>query len=317
MFFFVKKIAIFLSFLLLLFIGVEVYLSFFESAFQIKAKYAEKNKASIGMLVLGSSHNQNSINPDYLTYPSANIAFGGQDLHLDWLLLSKEIKLLSNLKIVLFELSYHSLEMKNQNWYERNPLYLRFYNINNFGRQPNIMDYSIFLSNPKLYLKILNPLTSKTKFNKYGFETQIGHYGRFNEDRFKMMNYDTSLILSDTNNIFISRHKYQDLKTYRENCMIFNQMVDMCVKNNITPMVVITPVYKSYYQQMIPAKKNRRDNFLFQMTKKFPKLQIINYENSNRFKVIDFKNEDHLNPQGAKKFSLIIDSILTSRVSNN
>ena len=40
------------------------------------------------------------------------------------------------------------------------------------------------------------------------------------------------------------------------------------------------------------------------------KVKYYDFENSHAFTVRDFKNDDHLNSNGARKFSLMVDSIL-------
>lgn len=61
---------------------------------------------------------------------------------------------------------------------------------------------------------------------------------------------------------------------------------------------------------MIRAKKLRMDNFIAEMKNKYLKLQVLNFEQDDRFSVADFKNEDHLNPIGGEKFSKILSDTL-------
>lgn len=306
---FIIKSLLFISVLLFSFVFIEIYLQFFPSAFQLKANYLKNNKSKIEVLILGSSHNQTAINPEFISLTTANIAFSGQDVSLDNKLLKKEITSLPNLKFVLLELSYHTLEMKNNTDYERNPLYLRFYNINNFERGLHLKDYSIFLSDPKLYLKVLNPFFKMPLFNKYGFELKISKYEK-SMNRFQNLNYDTSKIDKDYKNAFIERHKYQDLSAFNLNTILFNNLIELCLSKNIKPIIVIPPVYKNYFTQMIKEKKCRSDKFLLSTTKKHPDILVIDFENTEFFNVRDFMNEDHLNPEGAKKFSKIINSVI-------
>jgi len=304
---FLKNVLFFVIPFLLLFIGVEVYLEQYPSTFQLKVKYINSNKNIIEILILGSSHNQNAINPEYLSnFKSANLAFGSQDLQLDNKLLEKYISQLPHLKYVILELSYYTLEYKNDNNYERNNLYLRFYHINNFGRKTNILDYSIFLSNPKLNLFI-----KKTAVNKYGFATELSKFEKeFN--RFKNLNYDENLIKKDTDNIIITRHKYENIIAYNENIKIFENMIKLCIRNNVKPIILIPPVYISYYEEMLPKKKQRRDDFAKYIIEKYSSVILFNFEYSNNFLVTEFKNEDHLNPAGAEKFTKIIDNLLNN-----
>src|SRR5688572_26582080 len=88
----------------------EYTLQFYPSEFQLKAQYLKKDKDKINVLILGSSHNQNAINPEYVEdFNCSNLAFGGQDIRIDSALFNEVVDQLSGLKFVVFEISYHSL----------------------------------------------------------------------------------------------------------------------------------------------------------------------------------------------------------------
>ena len=96
------------------FIYAEYTLQFYPSIFQLKAQNFKQNKNKIEVLILGSSHNKTAINPEFINaFCSSNLAFEGQDIRIDSALFNKTINLLPNLKIVVFELSYHTLEHIN------------------------------------------------------------------------------------------------------------------------------------------------------------------------------------------------------------
>lgn len=312
---FIKKFLIFLVPLLVCLIYIETYLQFYPSIFQLKAKFINANKDKVSVLILGSSHNQESVNPEYFTKEVVtNQAFGGQDLVLDSRMLNKFIPGLPKLKYVFLELGYHSLEFGDSFDNERNNLYLRYYGINNFGRLVNPLDYSIFIPHPKLYMEFLNPFLEKTAVNKYGFATELSRFER-GIQRFPNLNYDSAEINKDRNNLFITRHQYEDVKAYEKNKQIFEGMVATCVKNKITPVILLTPVYKTYFEEMLPAKNQRRKELIKYLIDKYPSTVLLNYENTGEFKITDFTNDDHLNPEGAKLFTLKLDSILNQKAA--
>lgn len=308
---FVRNLTLFLIPLALLVAGVEAYLGSFPSGFQLKAQYLKNHKKDIEILALGSSHNQDAIDPAvFKKRNAANISYGGQDLRLDYKLLEKYIGQLPNLKYVLVEFGYHSLDIMHEGDYEKNSLYLRFYGINNFDRRNSLTDYSIFLSNPSLYLPFLNPFLKPTPVNEYGFETEMSAFDA-NLHRFKDMGYNTLKISRDRDNIFIQRHRKQNPAYQQQNKTILEKMIGLCLTHNVRPILVIPPVYATYWQEMIPEKKQRRDAFIAYLQSKYPQIALLDYENSSRFNVTDFYNEDHLNPQGAHKFSVLVDSLVS------
>lgn len=298
----------------------EYTLYFYPSTFQLKARNFKKNKEDIDVLILGSSHNQVAINPDIINdFSCSNLAFGGQDIRIDSALFDKVILDLPKLQYVIFELSYHTLEHRNNMKYHRNSLYLRFYNINLFDRSTYIKDYSIYLSNPKLYNRFLNPFAEKTPVNKYGFATELSKIDT-ELHRFKNLNYNESIILNDTSNMVINRHKYEDIVAYNKNTSSLIYMINKCIQNDITPIILSPPVYKNYFNSYLNSKEKRRKDYVNQILEKYPSVIYLDYEQDSRFVIIDFKNEDHLNPSGAKKFSkLLNDSLIEikARTHNN
>lgn len=306
---FVQKIVLFTITLLSIIFILEYRLFTMSSAFGKKSEFIEKNKENIEVLVLGTSHNQNGINPQYFDSMGANIAFGGQDLKLDSLLLEKYIQDLSSLKYVIFEMSYHSLEHRNNRKYHRNVLYLRYHGIDNFGDYLNldIRKYSIFFSAPHTYLKFVFDFNS-VEVNEYGFQTEL-----IKQERFYQMDYDILKIHAAKNDKFVTRHKHINLPKYQKNTITFQGMIDLCSKNNVTPIILIPPVYKTYYDNMIPEKKDRRDTFLNHLMEKYHNIILMDYENNPLFTVEDFMNEDHLNVFGARKLTEEInENILTN-----
>jgi hypothetical protein len=64
---------------------------------------------------------------------------------------------------------------------------------------------------------------------------------------------------------------------------------------------------------MLPEKKHRRDVFLEKISAAYPSVIISNSESDRTFLIRDFKNDDHLGPEGAEKYSAQIDRLLFSQ----
>jgi hypothetical protein len=169
---------------------------------------------------------------------------------------------------------------------------------------------------PPLFTKMLLLNKNSSTINKYGFETDLKNLDQ-RVLRFKNMNYDTSVINNDTSNGFIKRHSKEYAKTYNKNKIIFLKLIALCVQNGVTPVVLAPPVYMNYYKAMNPQKKKKRDDLLSFIKTKNPQTLVYNFEHTESFTVKDFMNEDHLSPQGAKKFTLLIDSILKRNLNKN
>lgn len=307
--YFIKRV---LSFFIPLILLLSIFLFYAEnrlenypSSFQVKAKYFQQNINEINAIVLGSSHNQDAINPEIIKNAKvANIAFGGQTLKIDEALLNAYIEKIPNLKSVFLELSYHNLEHEYDSKYFRNNLYLRFYNLNLFDRNIKFKDHSIFLSNPSLYISYLNPMKKTLNLNEYGYAKTLSNTE--NERLFENMKYDEVEILKDSTSRFVTHHKYENIEAFEVNKLIFERMIQKCVSNKIKPVILMPPVYKSYFKNYIKEKNNRRFKFLNDLIRKYPEIIVLDYEQVENFEVKDFKNVDHLNPKGAEKFSKLL-----------
>ena len=164
---FIGNILKFLLIPIFIFLVVEIYLGSYPLTFKKQASYFKDNLDNIDLLIMGSSHNHDAINPEFITAnKAASLARGSQDIELDYLMLDKYIKDIPKLRYVFFELSYHSLEHDIPNTFHLNSLYLRYFNVNNFDREPRLIDRSIFFSAPKTYIKLLNPFHDRIEVNK-------------------------------------------------------------------------------------------------------------------------------------------------------
>ena len=297
--------------MILFIVGVEIYLGQYPSTFQKKAIYFETHKDSISTLILGSSHNQAAFHLEYFEELKAvNLAFGNQSLMLDSLLLMKLLEESPQLKVVVFELAYHTLELETSTEYHRNNLYLRYYGVNPFGRKVKLSDYSIFFSNPIFYVDFLNPLKKELKTNEFGYLLENPNPLTSNYS-FLQLDYDSVKILKDTSNLFIERHNYEDVSAYKRNVLTFEGMIAYCSDKGIIPVIVSPPVYRNYLSKMIPEKETRRVQFIEFLQKKYPSLKVFD-DNllPTNYSARMFRNEDHLNKNGAKKYSKQIESQL-------
>lgn len=293
-----------------LFFGMaEIVLLNLDLTFALKARHFEKNADRIDVLILGSSHNENGLNPgDFKDYTCSNLAFGGQDLRIDSAIFRNVVSRIKQVKFVVIELSYHSLEQRLDKHFANNALYLKFYGINLFERPMQWMDKLVYASDPMLYNKILNPFQDRPKSNEFGFQTQLKKDAI--STRFEMLGYDQKRILEDTTNHFIGRHKYEDTIAYYKNRRTLFSLIQQTVSSGKVPILFSPPVFSSYRAAYLPEKQERRQRCVEDIKKKQPDLVYIDLEADPRFDLFDFRDEDHLNPNGAEKLSKIVNDTL-------
>ncbi len=302
---FIKRIIFFSIPVVFVFVSIELFIYYSPNTFNAKAKFL-KNNLNIEALFLGSSHTQNSINPEYLEISSSNLAYGGQDVQLDSALFFKYIKNLSKLKYLILELDYHSLEEMNTPSYYGLPWYYRYHKIQLFNI-PMSNKVSLYRSAPDIFMDDII-----RKISPWGYKYQINKFGFITNDFpgiFIDMSYDSLKIVSSAVGRLKNRHAISSYYNFILNTRKMNSMIEYCLEKGIKVILLSNPVYLSYRNNYVKDKDNRRHLYLDSLSK-LQNVFRFNFENDNRFFVNDFKNDDHLNPSGAKKYTLLVNECL-------
>lgn len=301
---FLIKFCLFILPIIFFFGGIEWYVRNLPNAFITKSKYLKENLNSIQTLVLGTSHSQNGINPKYFSKKTANISYGSQDINTDVALLFHYAPKMPNLTTVIFEYDYHRMDIDNPPEFYRFPWYYIFYNIE---VKPLSLKqkFSLYFSNPTFFNHIiLDRFENKPeqKVNKYGFVEK--NY----TNEFLQMDYDEQKINQLAKVRLANRHKEYSNPIFQKNKKNINILVAYCKQNNIQLVFVSSPLYSSYIHEEISQKAKRNQRFIDTLKKNFH-INYLDLSKSKRFTVKDFSNEDHLNAEGAKKYSKILDSL--------
>ncbi|MFT6843538.1 MAG: hypothetical protein ACJASR_002320 [Psychroserpens sp.] len=302
---FVINIILFIVPILFLFILNEYYCRT-QTTFSIKRKYLENNIKTIKVLILGSSHSQNGLNPEFVEEKSSNLAFGGQAISIDYFLLDKYIDQMNGLKTVIFEVSPFRFYNDHKIGQWNGHIYSNLYNINYKINSLSIKDYSLIISDPKffnsIFIDYINPLTFKYKLNKYGFVTND-----FN-DRFEKLKYDSLEIIKS----YIMQHDFTDKEIFKLNELFLKKIIQKCKSKKVDIVLLSTPVYISYYSK-IPVNAKIEVNNMLNEYKLLFGITILDFSNDKSFSLYDFKNDNHLNSKGAEKLTRKIDSILVNK----
>lgn len=305
-----KFLIIFLKFILpflLLIVAIEIYVTYYPSTFNKKSTYLKNNLSELKTIILGSSHNQNSLNPEYIQPYTANLANSGQDVQIDSALFFSYISRLKSIKTVILEIDYLTLEEKNDSSYFRIPWYYRFYNIELYPVSL-LNKISLYSSSPAFFNKVMideiNPLKIKYKYNQYGFI--LNDFPGIMED----LKYDSLQLAASATERLKGKHTQISYGNFVFNRSKLNSIINYCLSRKIKVILISNPMYTTYLSNEIAEKKVRKKIYTDSLLE-IPGISYFDYENSSRFDVHDFKNDDHLNSNGAKKFSLIIDSLLS------
>ncbi len=276
--------------------------------YKVFGNYLNAHSQEIEVMGLGSSQMKCGFNPAFSDGIAINLSSTSQHHNEDFHILKGTKDRLPKLKYVLMEVSYNHLELPHHSSdYWKNTIYLNYYGVNAFERTTWYKDRLVYLSNAPFYsYKLMEYYvygSSTVKLNEYGFDTN-----NYNGD-FKKLGYDESKIAVNKFKI-ITR---EDLDIFKKNTAFLFEMLDYAKAENLKVVVCALPLYKTYLKERNPNIVRRRDSVLRVIKNKYNNVILLNEEaDTLNFTVNDFLNENHLNPDGAKKFTALVNSKLDS-----
>lgn len=305
---FLKYCVVFFIPVIIAYTVLEILVSNIPTNYKIIGDYFDSHSQEIEVMSLGSSQVKCAFNPALCSQTAINFASTSQHHKEDFQILKGTIDRLPNLETVLFEVSYMHLELPyHTNDYWKNTIYLKYYGVNAFERPTYFKDRLVFLSNPsfffyKLRMHYFNK-NEESQLNKFGFDTN-----RF-EGTFKKLKYNESLIAKNTFKIYTN----ENLKIFKNNTAYLFKMLDYMQAKNLNVILCTLPLYKTYIKKRNPAIVHRRDSVLSVISEKYSNVILLKKETDTiHFTVKDFINENHLNPDGAKKFTALVNKKLDS-----
>ncbi|SRX75889.1 hypothetical protein [Aequorivita antarctica] len=276
--------------------------------YKVFGNYLKTHSQEIEIMGLGSSQMKCGFNPAFIDKRAINLSSTSQHHNEDFHILKGTINRLPKLKYVLLEVSYNHLELPHHpNDYWKNTIYLKYYGVNAFERPTWYKDRLVYLSNTRFFsYKLMEYYVHKSsteKLNEYGFDTN--KY----DGAFKKLNHDETKIAAHKFSI-INR---EDLDVFKKNTAYLFEMLDYMQAENLKVIVCTLPLYKTYLNERNPNVVRRRDSVLGIIKSKYGNVVLLNKETDTlNFTVKDFLNENHLNPDGAKKFTAMVNRTIDS-----
>lgn len=279
---------------------IEYQLRILPNSFNTKRKYLEKQLDSIVVIAVGGSHTTYGINPGYFSYKGFNLGNLAQDVYYDKALLIKYLDRLTKLKLVIFESDYFTYEysLSNSGFAWRTDFYYHFFDLKSENWKPFNIDHYSLIS--------MFTLPTVQAFIAKEFDTclvsNLNYNGWIKADTNSkiVINDATGLERVQFHNAKCIAHKYD--KQVQENV---EQLVSVLRKRNIKVVFLTFPVYKTYSKFCDTAVLRENDIFVHSLCNKYG-CDYKSYFTSSLFAIRDFRDNDHLNFIGAKKFSQLI-----------
>lgn len=288
----IAKISILAIPILCIMIYLEVNLMKIENNYHIKKQFIEEEIKDIDTIITGSSHTAFGINPDFLQDKVFVLAFPWQNLYYDDKLVLKYLKDMEKLRLAIITVSYPSLETG----ITRKNFYAYYYGI----MSPNTMGWEI---HPEKYsLLYVYGMRNSLELAFNGFkglsEDFVVERNGFLHNKVEQQqelddNYGRGVLMG-------MKEKY-----IKENVESIEEMIRALQERNIAVVIITIPQFYKYTDKLDAEKYGRMQGNINYLCNKYS-VEYHNYLFDKRFTAEDFRDIAHLNPQGAKKFSEII-----------
>ena len=118
-----------------------------------------------------------------------------------------------------------------------------------------------------------------------------------------------SLEMQRISNIIAKKHEDGSMD-FSLNTERIQAIIDLCKIKNIEVLLVNMPVFSGYLNRLNPAKLRGIEINCEALTNNNSNVTRIDFLRDSRFRMNDFRDPDHLNAQGAKTVSLLINEYL-------
>lgn len=270
--------------------------------YSYKANWLNNNINQIKILTLGASNGYYGIQPRLFNVPAFNAAHVSQTPKYDNFIFNKYIEMADSLKLIIYPLSYCSLSFDLENGIEwwRTKNYTIYYNCPyhkwNLKYSTEIFsNSSVFVLCKRLKNRVIKNY-SDVHCDSLGWGTD-----------YRVSNKDGEWLRNG-----VKRAEYQtcDLdacgKFVMENKRYIEDIIVQCYKRNINVMLLITPTYRSYYDNLNIKQLDLLTDFCDSMSIKYNNTTFVDLLKDCRFVEDDFYDADHLNEVGALKLTSII-----------
>jgi hypothetical protein len=276
----------------------EIRLREIPNSYTVKKVLFEKQLDSIQVLILGNSQPLYGIDPKYFDLKGFNLANSSQSLYYDKEITLKYLDRMPKLKIVIISVSYFSMWSDLYTAYEdwRDAFYL-FWDVKT--NNPHKFDIRR-LSYIALYGPAYTQNLFKRNFSNVGVDNPADNGRGICPPGYSFPLTD----ISGKERVKIHDDMMHD-DLLKNNTEYLEEFISALQKRNIVPVLITTPVYKTYYDNMNPKKEEVNEEVLNNLSKKYS-IKYLNYLKDSRFDSTDYANNDHLNDMGIEKYSKIL-----------
>lgn len=259
-------------------------------------------KEPLDAFITGISYAEVAIDTEKLPFNIINLAVSSQDLFYDYkwaemVLNNNEIG--KNIKFVMIGLSYYSFQydLSKSNFKDRVYMYYPI-----FKSCHNHLNANEIINNYNKFHKVASKIFKKDYINTF--------YSLLRENSDSLWKDFVRRVMDEEK---VEKDKWMVEKdcdknypiTVEENTKILKKYLSLLKSKEIKPIVVICPTSKHYYSKFSPRIKAEFIDIMNKVKNEFD-IEVLDYFESKEFSDQDFYDVSHLNKDGAKKFTNLL-----------
>jgi hypothetical protein len=301
---FINKTTFFLLPLIIFILLMEPLLRIIPNDYNYKKEYLINNSNNISKLFLGSSHTYYGINPSFVSGNAFNASHIAQSIDFDYEIIKKYKNNWNELEYIIIPIDYFTLfsRLSDGIEYWRVKNYNLYYDMqlsNSLSENSELMSVN-FKSNLSRIISFYLLNETSITCSEFGFGS----------------NYKKSKDLVNTGESAALRHTAKHLSKLNESVEILKEIISFASKNNIRIIFYTSPAYKTYVSNLDLNQLNLTINTITELAEKNSNCNYFNLLEDSSFNSSDFRDADHLNPEGAKKLSLKIDKLILNKTKD-
>ena len=287
-------------------LAFEIYLLRVPNRYSYKYEYVKTHKDDIRILLMGNCHIEYSLNPELIGDNTFNFAISGREVPYDVELAKYFIPNMKNLKVVVMTFDYRNFafgrgqvnprELKSDEEIE-GTYKCMYYKYMGVRIDPFWYWSEVLNSDLNYKARISYPYAMQIETDSLGFARRVGL------DRKKDWEHLSLPKIIDTS-------KPRDLKKYNELYTNYQTLARLAQMNDIRLILVSTPMYKTYWEDMNPEVEKEMNMFIAKLQSEFPAVEYYNFMHSDKFQPDDFFDASHISNYGISKFSNMVKTII-------
>lgn len=293
--------------LLVMLIAIEVGLLYRPNVYSYKRQYVEDHQKDIKVLLLGSSHVEEGINPALLGEGAFNMAISARLNEYDAALAEKYVPGMDSLEAVIMHMDYSTF---------------LFGRLKHNEQEVNTGAFSLMGTCHCMHTKYMGIHLKPFWYWSEILNSKLNYMSRFWNKAEKILECDSLGYCGLDVNERLTDWEYRNLaddfdptvpinqETYDKLWNVYGTIARVTQQRGARLILIQTPVYKTYQDAIHPEALRDIEGFVQKLQQEYPNVEYHSFLFAEGFLPEDFNDSSHLTSTGADKFSRMLYDVI-------